>query len=200
MKYSLHMMGTQEELRSVLDILSQQGKRVRGTAVVELPKMRHKKRREASKVQYPKIHMKWRRNENAYIRGAVGTTSLEDMSKTLQRTPKSVYLRIQKLNLLAKFRKAQKTKTEDSMPAVIQRVRKTKVCGRGRIWTYAEDQQLRQFHGKMSNGDIAKRMDRTRSSVEQRAFWMGLTKKHQKSKQVQHETRQADVAGQGQVQ
>jgi hypothetical protein len=204
MKLSLHIKGTREELQRVLASLG--GETISSSAGPRTRVGASGKKIFTAVDGFHRAHYKWRRNENAYLRKAYMTSSLETLAKTLGRTPKSVFEHMNALGLRGKFELVQKSgqlapvilKMRGKIPPggrIISSPRRRRTNGKGRAWAYAEDQQVRGMYGRVSTEEIAKRVNRSKKAVYLRARVLGLAKPWRKN-----ETRQDVVAGQGSVQ
>lgn len=202
MKLSLHIVGTRDELRNVLESIGKgrEDSRVVPVQVLTKDKVRigvKGKKIFTAEDGFERAHYKWRRNENAYLRKAHTTTPIEVMAKTLGRTVKSVDAQMRIRGLYAKHRMFVMKPTTSTMSYKKRKRKLIKTQNAMRDWAYADDQILRQMYRKVPTRQIADKLGRSRKSVYLRARSIGLSHKLSRSK---YETRKAVDVSEGQVQ
>lgn len=154
MKMSLHIVGTKEELQDILDSIGTRTtleKATKSAKSASIPSFfgGAKKRIIGQDDGFGKAHKRWSRKENGFLRHSVGKMTVEEMSRRLGRTEKSVYERIGKLGLRKALRQKRNT---------------------NRRWTPEDIAFVKQHYTKMGRAWVAKQLRRSEGSVKLKAW------------------------------
>jgi hypothetical protein len=111
----------------------------------------------------------WTAEEDDYLREHYGKKTRREIAEAIGRTIPLVGWRAAKLGLTQEFRNMEKA----------------------RVWTGAEDNQLRKLYGTLTYEQIAEKLDRTRAAVVGRAVRLGLSGHATINTDVHHAVQQA---------